>query len=301
MRSLTSFNTGWVFEDGTAVTLPHTAVELPFSYFDERAYQREFTYRKLFDADPAWGDDEVSVLFEGAMANARVSLNGVEIAAHTDGYTPFEARLTGRLRPGRNELVVVIDGSENPEIPPFGGRIDYLTYAGIYRDVWLRRTAPVFVGNVKVETPDALSERKTVTARATLRNPQNQPFAGQLTATITDPAGRVIATQAQPAAAEVSFRFEGLAGIALWDLRTPNLYTLTLSLGDTDALATSFGFRTAEFTPEGFRLNGRPLKLRGLNRHQSFPYAGYALGRAAQERDAEILKHELHVNMVRTS
>lgn len=301
MRSLTSFNTGWVFENGIAVTLPHTAVELPFSYFDERDYQREFTYTKTFTADPAWGDDEVSVLFEGAMANARVSLNGEAIAAHKDGYTPFEARLTGRLKPGENVLTVVIDGSENPEIPPFGARIDYLTYAGIYRDVWLKRTAPVSVAGVKIETPDALADRKTVTARATLRNPQDRPFAGQLTATISDAVGKTIATQSQPAAAEVSFRFEGLDGIALWDLKTPNLYTLTLSLGDSDAFDTSFGFRTAEFTPEGFFLNGRPLKLRGLNRHQSFPYSGYALGRAAQERDAEILKHELHVNIVRTS
>ena len=68
-----------------------------------------------------------------------------------------------------------------------------------------------------------------------------------------------------------------------------------------DAVTTNFGFRSVAFTAEGFRLNGKPLKLRGLNRHQSFPYAGYALGRSAQERDAEILKHELKLNLVRTS
>lgn len=301
MRSLASFNSGWVFDNGVAVTLPHTAVELPFSYFDERDYQREFTYSKTFKADPAWGEDEVSVLFEGAMANARVSLNGEEIAAHKDGYTPFEARLTGRLKAGDNVMTVLIDGSENPEIPPFGARIDYLTYAGIYRDVWLKRTAAVSVANVKIETPNALDARKTVTASATLRNPQNLAFVGQLTATIKDAGGKVIASASQPAAAEVSFRFDGLEGLSLWELKTPALYTLSLSLGDSDVLDTAFGFRTAEFTTEGFLLNGKPLKLRGLNRHQSFPYSGYALGRAAQERDAEILKSELHVNIVRTS
>lgn len=301
MRSLVSFNTGWVFEGGVPVTLPHTAVELPFSYFDERDYQREFTYTKTFKADPAWGDDEVSILFEGAMANARVSLNEQEIATHKDGYTPFEARLTGRLKPGDNVLTVVIDGSENPEIPPFGGRIDYLTYAGIYRDVWLKRTAPVSIAAVKIETPNALEAKKTVTALATLRNPQNMAFAGHLTASVKDASGKVLATASQPAAAEVSFKFDGLEGLSLWDLKTPTLYTLTLSLGDSDVLDTAFGFRTAEFTPEGFLLNGKPLKLRGLNRHQSFPYSGYALGRAAQERDAEILKNDLHVNIVRTS
>ena len=62
-----------------------------------------------------------------------------------------------------------------------------------------------------------------------------------------------------------------------------------------------FGFRQVEFTAQGFHLNGQRIKLRGLNRHQSFPHAGYALGRAAQVKDAEILKHDLRVNMVRTS
>lgn len=301
MRSVTSFNDGWVFENGEAVTLPHTAVELPFSYFDERDYQRVFTYSKTFTADPAWGDDEIVVHFEGAMANAKVSLNGTEIAAHKDGYTPFEARLTGRLEAGGNTVTVVIDGSENPEIPPFGARIDYLTYAGIYRDVWLKRTAPVSIASVKVETPDALAESKTVTARITLANPQGHAFAGELSATIKDASGATIATASQPAAETVNFRFDGLTGIALWDIASPTLYTIETALGDTDARNTSFGFRTAEFTTEGFKLNGKPLKLRGLNRHQSFPYSGYALGRAAQEKDAEILKHELHVNIVRTS
>ena len=299
MRSVTSFNDGWLFE-GEAVTLPHNAVELPFAYFDERAYQRPFTYTKSFDADPAWAGKEVSLVFDAAMANAVVLLNGEQLVAHKDGYTPFEARLTGRLKPGRNDLTVKIDGSENPHIPPFGGRIDYLTYAGIYRDVWLKVTAPVSVGSIKVETPDALAPRKSVRARVDLSNPGNAPVTGTLTATLRDASGKALATKSESAAARVLFKFDDLGDIALWDLDAPNLYSLEVTVGD-DSVTSRFGFRTAEFTTEGFRLNGQPLKLRGLNRHQSFPYAGYGLGRAAQERDAEILKHELHLNIVRTS
>jgi beta-galactosidase len=299
MRSVTSFNDGWLF-DGKSVTLPHTAVELPFSYFDETSYQRVFTYEKTFAADPAWAGQDVVLVFDGVMANAVVRLNGEEIAAHKDGYTPFDVRLSGKLRPGENTLLVRIDGAENPDIPPFGGRIDYLTYAGIYRDVWLRLAPPVSIGSVKIETPDALANRKSVRARVEVSNPGNEPISGSLTATLRDGDGRTLATTTVAAAARVLVEFDGLAGIALWDLATPNLYSLELSLGD-DKLTTRFGFRTAEFTADGFKLNGRPLKIRGLNRHQSFPYAGYALGRAAQERDAEILKHQLHVNLVRTS
>jgi beta-galactosidase len=242
----------------------------------------------------------VSLLLDGAMANTRVLLNGHEVAAHKDGYTPFEVRLTGRLREGDNTVTVRIDGSENPEIPPFGGRIDYLTYAGIYRDVWLKVTASISIGGVKIETPGALALAKSVRVRADLANPQQLPLTGKLNATLRDTQGRVVASASAEAAACISIELDNLTGIALWDLATPNLYSLDLSLGD-DSVTTRFGFRTAEFAPDGFRLNGRVVKLRGLNRHQSFPYAGYALGRAAQERDAEILKNELHVNMVRTS
>ena len=67
------------------------------------------------------------------MANAMVSLNGVELITHADGYTPFEARLTGRLQPGDNTVTVEIDGSENPEIPPFGGDTVWANGALAYR------------------------------------------------------------------------------------------------------------------------------------------------------------------------
>ena len=111
------------------------------------------------------------------MADSVVWLNGVEIIAHKDGYTPFEARLTPHLSQGENLLTVKIDGSENPAIPPFGGQIDYLCYAGIYRDVWLKVVSPVSIANVKIETPDALAEKKSVTARVFIRNPEGKSFA----------------------------------------------------------------------------------------------------------------------------
>lgn len=317
MRSVSSFNFDWQFHqgfstalastssDGEAVVLPHTAVELPFNYFDETSYWRAFTYQKIIHADAGWSGREVSIVFDGAMADAVVYLNGQEIVAHKDGYTPFEARLTGLLQPGENLLAVKIDGSENPAIPPFGGQIDYLTYAGIYRDTWLRVTAPVYIANAKIETPDALAPTKTVAIRADLANPQDLAFGGTLTAILRDRNGKAVGTAAAPVTgASVSLQLDGLTGIALWQLHDPRLYTVELSLETphgADQTSTTFGFRTAQFTAKGFLLNGKSLKLRGLNRHQAFPYTGYAMGRSAQEADAELLKHELKVNIVRTS
>jgi beta-galactosidase len=302
---ISDFNDDWLFQATTPVRLPHTAVELPFSYFDETSYQRAFTYEKRFAADPGWAGQEVSVRFDGAMADAKVFLNGTQIAAHKDGYTPFTARLTGLLAAGENHLRVVIDGSENPGIPPFGGQIDYLTYAGIYRDVWLCVAPPVSIGLTKVETPDVLTDPKSVVVQVTLDNLQGLPLSGTLTAHLRDATGTIIRRERVALTGpQVTLTLADLTDITLWDIDTPYLYTLDLSLDTphgTDTTTTTFGFRAAQFTPDGFLLNGKPLKIRGLNRHQSFPYSGYALGRAAQERDAEILKHDLHLNLVRTS
>lgn len=305
MRSVTEFNGDWLFEGKQSVRLPHTAVELPFSYFDEKIYQRSFTYERRFEADPAWEGKEIALVFEGAMANAEVSLNGQIIGGHPDGYTPFEVRLNDHLKDGENHLTVKIDGSENPAIPPFGGFIDYLTYAGIYRDVWLRTTAPISIHNVKIETPDVLSRAKQVVAKVDLADPQGLKLGGHLTAALLDADGLEIASATQlVSGAEATVSFAGLENVELWDINSPTLYTLKLSLdtpAGVDELSTRFGFRSVEFSTEGFKLNGEPLKLRGLNRHQSFPYSGYAMGKAVQIRDAEILKNELKLNMVRTS
>jgi beta-galactosidase len=305
MRSIIDFNVGWLFEGRTEVRLPHSAVELPFCYFDETSYQRVFSYQRQLVADPAWKWREVSLLFEGAMANTKIHLNGELIGGHKDGYTPFEVRLTGKLQDGENLLTVSVDGTENPGIPPFGDRIDYLTYAGIYREVWLKVTDPVSIANVKIETPDVLAERKSVRGVAELANPSGRQWWGKLSAVLRDAHGHEIArTEADVAGERVAFSLDDLSDMALWSIETPYLYTLDLHLRTPegrDDISTRFGFREARFGTDGFWLNGRRLKLRGLNRHQSFPYIGYAMGRAAQVRDAEILKNELKLNMVRTS
>jgi beta-galactosidase len=304
MRILLDFNEGWLFDGCDPVSLPHSAVELPFSYFDEKAYQKTFIYDKSFSADPAWDGREVTLRFDGAMANAAVRLNGQLITRHADGYTPFTARLSGILKPGVNDISVTVDGAENPAIPPFGHVIDYLTYAGLYREAWMEVAAPIHIAAVKIETPDVLDAEKRLTAQVWLANPQDKPLSGKLIARLKD-GDKVIATTEVPVTGpEAQVIMTGLKGISLWEVTDPALYTLDLTLETpegTDTLTERFGFRQVRFTTTGFYLNGKALKLRGLNRHQSFPYIGYALGKAAQVRDAEILKHELRVNMVRTS
>jgi beta-galactosidase len=97
---------------------------------------------------------------------------------------------------------------------------------------------------------------------------------------------------------------EGLGEIELWDLQRPKLYQVVVRLagsGLEDEIPVRIGFREARFTEKGFFLNGQHLKLRGLNRHQTFPYVGGAMPARVQRRDAFILKNDLKCNLVRTS
>ena len=239
------------------------------------------------------------------MANTQVFLNNKKIISHTDGYSPFIARLTDELKKGENILKVKIDGSENPSIPPFGGRIDYLTYAGIYRDVHLRITSPILIQNIKIETPNVLNEKKSVKVNVNLFNPKKITLSGFLIAKLKDTEGKILSnSKTKITREEICFKIDKLENIKLWDTDNPVLYALDIRIETPygiDNLSERFGFRSAEFTKNGFILNGNPIKIRGLNRHQSFPYVGYALGKSAQYKDAEILKYDLRINLVRTS
>ncbi len=317
MRRYETFNGNWIFAEGFAedrvhelqtgekVRLPHTALELPYNYFDETRYQKAFTYQKIVALENGFDGKEVSLVLDGSMADNVVYLNGETVIAHKDGYTPFEARLTPHLKPGDNLLTVKVDGSENPKIPPFGNMIDYLTYAGIYRDVWLKVTSPVSISNIKIETPDALAASKRVKVKVFVADPQVLGISGAFAVTITAADGKAVATKTVPLAGpEAELEFSGLEGLELWDIDNPVLYQLTAEIETPfgkDQYSSRFGFRTAEYTPTGFLLNGKPLKLRGLNRHQSFPYTGYAMGKRVQRKDADIMKYDLRCNIVRTS
>jgi beta-galactosidase len=113
------------------------------------------------------------------------------------------------------------------------------------------------------------------------------------------------ASATEPVTHAVSINFPALEDILPWDIENPVLYDLELSVfsgkKQLDFIHNRIGFRDAVFKPEGFFLNGRRVFLRGLNRHQSWPFAGYAMGPGAQRLDAQILKQDLGCIIVRTS
>lgn len=280
--------------EGSPVRLPHTVREIPQHYADHTAYQMVCGYRKKLTLGEELAGKRLFLQFDGAAHIATVFMNGRELASHRCGYTAFRVEITDAVNlGGENLLSVKLDTTENPEVPPFGFVIDYLTYGGLYREVWLDVREDRFIEDLYVTTPTLT----TLNLQTTVQNGEGCTLKVELTK-----GGRVLAQKTCPVGEIVTL---SCPGVKPWDTEHPIRYTCRVSLvkeGVTlDVQKVKFGFRTAEFRADGFYLNGKKTFLRGLNRHQCYPYVGYAVPEKLQREDARILKEELSCVAVRTS
>ena len=295
------------------VVIPHTNIRLPWHSFDEKSYEFVSSYRRRFKLPPQARGRRVFVDFEGVMTASTVWINGERLGEYKGGYTPFSFDLTPHLDfNGENLLAVDVDSSERPDIPPFGHQIDYLTFGGIYREVSLLIVPSTFLENVFAKPKDVLTDHPTLDVDCYLQH--SEATRDPLTLEVRLSEGdRVLAksTQRLPAAQATTepvvhtVHVDNLGSIKLWDLSHPHLYTVQVRLlrgtQSMDEVSRTIGFREAQFTDHGFELNGKVIKLRGLDRHQTFPFVGQAMPGRAQRRDAIILRKKLRCNIVRTS
>ena len=327
------------FDDANfeSVVIPHTNIELPWHNFDDKNYEFVSTYRRRFRLPNGAEGKRVFVDFEGVMTASTVWINGVRLGHYRGGFTPFSFEVTKHLHKAtENVLVVQVDSTERSDIPPFGFEIDYMTFGGLYREVSLRIVPPTYIDNIFAQPKGVLSgnpsldvscyvagepvsggelsieaellddERVIAKATRTLElagvpngggndvslDPYSDGAVYATTETLKDPARQVVS-------------LTNLGNVQLWDLMKPNLHTVHVRLLRSgrviDEDTRRVGFREAVFTDQGFSLNGRIIKLRGLDRHQTFPFVGQAMPARVQRKDADILRGNLHCNIVRTS
>ncbi|MGA8043284.1 MAG: glycoside hydrolase family 2 TIM barrel-domain containing protein [Terracidiphilus sp.] len=329
------------FDDSSfqSIVIPHTNVQLPWHSFDDKDYEFISTYRRRFRTPDNIAGNRVFVDFEGAMTASTVWINGVNLGEYKGGYTPFSFELTQHLREGaENVLVVHLDSAERADIPPFGYEIDYMTFGGIYREVALRVVPATYIDNIFAEPKDVLSAGPSVDVHCFLAGPSSADHGLSLQVELLD-GDRVVARGAQPVAGAASSAQGGsdpsaamdpyttaspyastetstdtarhtvtlsqLGNLKLWSIEEPNLYQVRVKLlrsgVSVDEDSRRVGFREAKFTDHGFSLNGKIIKLRGLDRHQTFPFVGQAMPARVQRQDADILRRQLHCNIVRTS
>ena len=294
-----ALNFGWSFidhfkeeylkslpKDKVSVDIPHSPIQVPYNYFNERDYQNIFTYEKFFDVDDDIENRVFILHFAGYMLLAKIYLNDVYLGEHASGYVPVEIDVTKHLKKKNNRLVVILDSHENENYPPFGYAVDYLTFAGIYREVSLFSHPKTYLKDIFVDAKmdGTISLKYEVVGNANIKLVNTLYYKGSVVTEFEGDSYRLFEPK-------------------LWNINKPRLYELKTTIKSEDGeeeYVTRFGFREAVFKKDGFYLNGERVKIVGLNRHQGYPIVGYAMPESMQKEDADLLK-EIGLNTVRTS
>lgn len=292
-------NFGWLFkladenQKFQEIDIPHTLVETPFSSFSEKVYQKKGIYRLTFDSSKPKDELETlkSVLrFEGVMVSCEITLNGVYLGKFNYGYLPFEVDITKHLKAKGNTLEVIVDGTEDPNMPPWGGVVDYLSFAGIYREVSILYYDEFDLVDLRI----VAKHTGEISFEPILINKQNERYT--IYYEIVDLATNKTLTSIAGNKGQVK-------NITPWSPDNPHLYKVIACI-DSESSALNkqyiFGFRTIEAIGEHLYLNGAKLRLIGLNRHETYPHIGGAATKYLQYDDVKILK-DLGVNFVRMS
>ena len=306
-------DSGW-----RALELPHDwAIEGDFvrelpGETGKRPYAGVGWYRKHFEVSAKDKDKRFYIDFDGVMSYPAVWLNGQFVGGWTYGYASFRLDLTPYLKFGGENVISV-----RVENLPESSR--WYPGAGIYRNVWLTRTAKTHVAHwgTYLTTPEVSTRSATVRIRTTVENDSEASAAVSVSTRIfafdaaDRKSGKPLAVSEKsslslnPNAKADQETTLSLKNPKLWSVGAPNRYLAVTEIeqnGKTiDSYETVFGVRTIRFDAEnGFFLNGERLYLKGVCQHHDLGALGAAINRRALERQLEILK-EMGVNAIRTS
>jgi len=296
-----------------SVTIPHTWNSKTYAQTHKAAWYR--THFALGEADRG---REIFVSFDGAATVADVSLNGVRLGQHRGAFTRFVFDGTPAAAFGGDNVLAVkcdTDPKDTSDCLPAGSGYQlYHVYGGLYRRVWLLKTAPVHVDPTDYATsgvyltPQVVgAEDAALVIKTLVRNDGAEPKTVTVTGTVRDGEGRTVATTAEtltlgPKSGGFSAQRTHLAHPHLWSPAGPYLYRVTAETQVdgrvTDSVTERTGFRFFQMTPTGFFLNGARTDLRGVAKHQETEERASAVTDEDMRQDWDDL-HELGVNFVR--
>ncbi|MGY2132838.1 glycoside hydrolase family 2 protein [Hymenobacter sp. HD11105] len=305
------------------VSLPHTPQLEPVAP-NQLQWQGNCFYRKYFQMPSDGPGARVVLEFGAAMHTADVYLNGQRLQRHIGGYLPFTVDISRQVKYGQeNCLLVRLNNQDNPAVPP--GKplkgLDFNFYGGLYRTVRLTLTDPLHIsdpvqagrpagGGVLVHYENVSSQSATLHVQTDVQNNAPQTQLAQVRTTLLDAQGKEVGRAESQAATIATGAFSQvkqqitIATPQLWSPEQPYLYQLVVEVlreeKIIDRQKVKTGVRSILFATDGFYLNGEKLRLRGTNRHQEYPYLGYALSDNAQYRDAWQIR-DAGFNFVRCS
>ena len=292
------------------VDVPHTPRIEPLVVNDQ--FQGDAWYKKTLTPEANWKGQAVTLKFEAAMNVAEVWLNGEKLATHVGGYLPFSVALGDKLNwDAPNEILVRLDNRDNPITGPKPLKdLDFNTYGGIYRHVYVQVNNPVHIsdavaagkkasGGIFVTYPQVSAERALVNVQTHVVNTSAKAAHIQVVQKLMQGNTTIAEQRSDNINLAANSDSENQLQLSvekpqLWSPKSPNLYQLVTQIyaGDTllDEQHTRIGIREFKWIDNQLYINGEKTFLRGVNRHQEYPYIGYALSDAADYRDAVRIK-----------
>lgn len=257
-------------------------------------------YRRRFDVPQG---KEATLVFDGAMSEAQVWVNGQKVGEWPNGYNSFHFNVTPYLNPDGKDNVLAVRLQNRP----YSSR--WYPGAGLYRNVRLVTTDPVHipVWGTQITTPHVNDEFATVKLNINVDNAGDKTL--KLVTTLTDADGKVVGQRTTTGKQNHGLPFEHNLEIEkpqLWSPESPYLYTATTEIFDDkdtklDSYSSRFGVRTIEVVPErGFYLNGKLRKFQGVCNHHDLGPLGAAINKSALRHQLELLK-DMGADAVRTS
>lgn len=318
-REMKTINDGWEFRkpadtEWTSVNIPHTfnldAYRQPNYYQGKGLYRRVLT---LPEVDP---HRRYYLKIDAASKAAEVTVNGKSAGSHAGGYTAFVVDVTDYIQK-ENIIEITVDNGRK-DITPISA--DFTFWGGIYRDVWLVSTPEQHFrmdnmgsDGVFVSTPEVNGQRGKIQVKGEVTNDAETVVTLEVQNQIYSPQGDLLQTRKQKVklkageTREFGYVSDVIANPDLWSPETPSLYKVKTQLLNPktneviDEKTNKVGFRWFAFDGnKGFSLNGKPYKLRGVNRHQDQAPVGVALDDEAHRRDIRLIK-ELGCNFIRIS
>jgi hypothetical protein len=295
--------------DWQNIGLPHS-FSIPY-FLSPEFYTGYGWYRKELLIESDIGKQCYSLEFEGVFQVAEVYLNGMLVGTHRGGYNGFSIDITKAVKKGRNLIAVRVNNIWDPQLAPRAG--EHVFSGGIYRDVWLLRTNPLYVAwyGTFVTTPELSAKAGKVKVNTEIQN--NGAFSQNsiLQTIILDPNGKMVGEINTPFLIEagksvtIEQTSSEIANPELWSPENPALYkAVSTIISDNkiiDQYETSFGMRWVEWTADkGFFLNGKHRYFKGVNVHQDHAGWGDAVTNAGFERDVKLMK-EAGFDLIRGS
>mgnify|MGYP002749832011 FL=1 len=257
------------------------------------------TYRTVFEV-PDTANRNITLVFDGAMSNAHVKVNGKEVAYWPYGYNSFYNDVTDAVVPGKNEMVVELENYERAS--------RWYPGAGLYRNVHVVNTHKIHIPiwGTYITTPSVSTEKASVRLEMEIDGAEKGDRI-EVKTEIISPEGKIVASNNAPFIAQGQIHSQNflISQPELWSPETPRLYTARTKIEKNgnivDCYDTRFGIRKLEYIPEqGFFLNGTIVKFKGVCNHHDLGPLGAAVNKSALRHQVELMKN-MGANAIRTS